>query len=88
MTLPFDRFERLVRSVGGELTHLQRGAAQGSEQDELHPFETRNIHPDFPKKVRTLFDDSHYEQAVFEAFKFIESEVKRLSGLRERRGMG
>jgi uncharacterized protein (TIGR02391 family) len=51
-----------------------------------HPFETRNIHPELPRKVRSLFDDGHWEQAVFEAFKYIEKEVKRISGLRGKTG--
>ncbi|MFD4422088.1 TIGR02391 family protein [Agromyces sp. NPDC058484] len=49
---------------------------------ELHPFETRNIHPDLPSKVRGLYDDGYYPEATFEAFKFVEKEVKRISQLR------
>jgi uncharacterized protein (TIGR02391 family) len=55
-------------------------------QEEPHPFEMRNIHPDLPNKVRGLFDDGHWEQAVFEAFKFIEKEVKRISMLQGKTG--
>ena len=44
-----------------------------------HPFETRNIHPMLPSIVRKLFDDGHFAQATFEAFKFIDKEVARLS---------
>lgn len=61
-------------------------AAANSDPAESHPFETRNIHPDLPAKVRKLFDDGHCDHAVFEAFKFIEKEVKRLSGLRGKTG--
>jgi uncharacterized protein (TIGR02391 family) len=32
--------------------------------------------------VRSLFDDGHWEHATFEAFKFIEVEVKRISKIR------
>lgn len=56
------------------------------DADGVHPFETRNIHPDLPSKVRRLFDDGHWEQSVFEAFKYIETEVKRISGLRGKTG--
>jgi uncharacterized protein (TIGR02391 family) len=56
------------------------------EPADSHPFETRNIHPELPSKVRSLFDDGHWEQAVFEAFKYIEGEVKRISGLRGKSG--
>lgn len=78
-----DRFERIARSVGAEpppplLTTV--------EPEEPHPFEARNIHPDLPASVRKLFDDGHWEQSVFEAFKFIEKEVKRLSQLRNKTG--
>lgn len=89
MSGSLDRFERVVRSVGTELAELPPAPAEGPEspdRDEPHPFETRNIHPDLPKKVRELFDDGHCDHAVFEAFKFIEKEVKRLSGIRGKTG--
>ena len=47
---------------------------------EIHAFENRNIHPALPPVVRELFDNAHYAQATFEAFKFIDNEVKRHSG--------
>jgi uncharacterized protein (TIGR02391 family) len=82
---PLDRFERIARSIGAEPTeHSPRAApvlAESPEVEALHPFETRNIHPDLPSRVRKLFDDGHWEQSVFEAFKFIEKEVKKMSGL-------
>ena len=45
-----------------------------------HPFETRNIHSRLPDVVKALFDDGHYAQSTFEAFKFVDKEVHRLSG--------
>src|ERR1700678_53315 len=48
-----------------------------------HPFETRNIHPALPLGVAKLFDDGHYAQATFEAFKFVDKEVARLSKSQE-----
>ncbi|RYP84283.1 TIGR02391 family protein [Nocardioides guangzhouensis] len=57
-----------------------------AEAEEAHPFESRNIHPDLPPKVRKLFDDGHWEESVFHAFKFIEKEVKRISGVRGKIG--
>lgn len=53
---------------------------------ELHPFEVRNIHPDLPAKVRRQYDDGYFADAAFTAFKFIEQEVKHLSGLRRMTG--
>jgi uncharacterized protein (TIGR02391 family) len=90
VTTPLERFERITR-VASELDLVP--AALGTievqrpfDPTQAHPFETRNIHPDLPKKVRALFDDGHTEQAVFEAFKFIEKEVKRVSGIRGKTG--
>jgi uncharacterized protein (TIGR02391 family) len=76
-----DRFERVVRSFGAGVFGPPPALAETVEQEEPHPFETRNIHPDLPTTVRKLFDDGHWEQSVFEAFKFIEKEVKRISGI-------
>jgi uncharacterized protein (TIGR02391 family) len=79
------QFERVVRSVG-DLAPQAAPRPSTTEAVDPHPFEARNIHPDLPKKVRLLFDDGHWEQSVFEAFKFIEKEVKRVSGLSGRTG--
>ncbi|MDI9639425.1 TIGR02391 family protein [Geitlerinema splendidum] len=42
---------------------------------DLHPFETRNIHPDLPPRVRQMFDDGHYAEATFLACKFLDNYV-------------
>jgi uncharacterized protein (TIGR02391 family) len=87
---PLDRFERITRSIGAEQAEARTPTASAPvelpERDEPHPFETRNIHPDLPRAVRKLFDDGHWEQSVFEAFKFIEKDVKRISGARGKTG--
>jgi uncharacterized protein (TIGR02391 family) len=49
------------------------------EVNELHPFEGHNIHDLLPNSVRNLFDDGHYSHATFEAFKYIDKEVSRIS---------
>ena len=46
-----------------------------------HPFDTRNIHSALPEHIRMLFDDGHYSQATFEAFKYLDKEVARISKL-------
>ncbi|MCI0565087.1 MAG: TIGR02391 family protein [Nitrososphaera sp.] len=69
----FRRFEWIVRRAG------QFTEARGESQGGLHPFEERNIHPGLPIVVRRLFDDGHYSQSTFEAFKFIDKEVQRHS---------
>ena len=86
MSGSLDRFERVVRSTGEEVVGSLPAPAEAVELEEPHPFETRNIHPDLPTKVRKLFDDGYWEQSVFEAFKFIEKEVKRISGVRRKTG--
>lgn len=47
----------------------------------FHPFDDRNIHPEIRKHSIKLFDDGHYSQATFEAFKYIDNRVKKASGL-------
>lgn len=89
MSGKLDRFERIVRFIGTKQSGgatLSPDASEPIDPEEAHPFEARNIHPDLPTRVRKLFDDGHWEQSVFEAFKFIEKEVKRLSGLRGKTG--
>jgi uncharacterized protein (TIGR02391 family) len=70
-------FEWIVRRAG-QFTE-ERGELHGG----LHPFEERNVHPALPKVVRSLFDNGHYSQSTFEAFKFIDKEVQRHSGSTE-----
>lgn len=99
MSGPLDRFERITRSVGAaQAVHAVEAADDvavtesvtvevvPAEAEEPHPFESRNIHPDLPRKVRRLFDDGYWEDAVFLAFKFIEKEVKRISRVRRKVG--
>ncbi len=66
-------FERIVRRA-----HLF-----SDEEVKLgpvdHPFDIMNIHAALPEHVKKLFDDSHYSQATFEAFKYLDKEVARIS---------
>ncbi len=48
----------------------------------LHPFEDRNMHPDVDRIAKRLFDNGHYSQATFEAYKFLDKRVQKLA-LRE-----
>jgi uncharacterized protein (TIGR02391 family) len=70
-------FERFSRNAH------QLDQSQTSVDGPGHPFDERNIHPGLPVAVRTLFDSGHYSQATFEAFKFIEKEVRRHGGLKK-----
>lgn len=77
------RFEAITRSLAGSAAgRLPDPPSNASE----HPFEVRNFHPDFPTKVRRLYDDGHLAEAVFEAFKFLEKEVKRIGKMRGQSG--
>lgn len=70
-------FERLARRA-----HLfsDEPVKLGSVE---HPFETRNIHPMLPSLVREMFDDGYYSQATFEACKYLDREVARISNYAE-----
>jgi len=54
--------------------------AAASDRDAAHPFDFRNIHPDLPADTRKLFDNGHFSQATFEAYKFLDEEVQRITG--------
>lgn len=73
MARDLDKFERIVRS-----SYLYTEASEGGVFAG-HPFDLRNIHPDLPADVRRLFDNGHYAQATFEALKYLDEEVQRIS---------
>ena len=80
--MALDLFEKLVRAT--VLSDAVEGAATTTQTGlPLHPFELHNIHPDFPLKVRSLFDDGYGAEATFHAFKFIEKIVQKHSGSTE-----
>ena len=67
---------------------VARRAHAFNERDEqsdlsLHAFDRRNLHPRLPPKVRHLFDDGHYAEATFEAFKFVDKVVQKHSKIGE-----
>lgn len=68
----FERIARVVRNVGQPAF---------PESRDVHPFDERNIHPDISGVSIKLFDDGHYAQATFEAFKYIDNQVKVISGI-------
>ncbi|MDG4602995.1 MAG: TIGR02391 family protein [Defluviicoccus sp.] len=73
----FLRFEAIVRRA------TQHTEARSAPTGGTHPFDERDIYPGLPSVVRDLFDDGHYAQATFEAFKFIDKEIQRHSKLSE-----
>jgi len=74
MAKVFKMFEKIARSA------YQFGEPERLPLEEEHPFDVRDIHPKFPTIVRNLFDDGHYAQSTFEAYKFIDKKVQQLSG--------
>ena len=79
MNKAFSKFQKITRKA-----HKLRGPIpQTEDYDRLHPFEERNVHPEIDNITRKLFDDGHYSQATFEAFKFLDKEVQKISTLSE-----
>jgi uncharacterized protein (TIGR02391 family) len=73
----FRRFERIARKA------YRFTQVEARDLEVRHAFELRDIHESLPEVVRELFDDGHYSQATFEAFKFIDKVIQRLSGTTE-----
>ena len=74
MVSAFTRFQSIARKA-----HKFSAANKEVENDSLHPFDERNVHPEIDKLTRKLFDDGHYSQATFEAFKFIDKKPASLT---------
>jgi uncharacterized protein (TIGR02391 family) len=77
MSNSLPQFERIARRAKNV------GAPTRNAIDQIHPFDERNIHPDITAASLRLFDDGHYAQATFEAFKFLDNKVKEVSGINE-----
>ena len=74
MAIDLGRFERIARRA----QRFTEAAPTSASAD--HPFEVRNVHAGLPAEVRKLFNNGHYPQATFEAFKFVDEEMQRISG--------
>lgn len=77
MNNALDQFETIARRI------RNFGYSRTIELSAIHPFDERNIHPDIAAVSLKLFDDGHYSQATFEAFKLVDNKVKALSGVAE-----
>jgi len=74
MTNNIDDFYNIVlRAV-----EIQSQFAEDSSND-MHPFDERNIHPEIDNVARKLFDDGHYSQATFEAYKYLDKYISEIS---------
>ena len=82
MPSSLDRFESIARSLA-RLPRKEPVTEPVREILPTHPFESRNVHPNLPTKVRELFDDGRLAEATFHAFKFLDKEVERHSGISE-----
>ncbi len=74
MTNNLDFFKNLTLKT----SRLQKDAGD-KKQNSLHPFDKRNIHPEIELVAKKLFDDGHYSHSTFEAFKYLDKEVARVS---------
>jgi len=77
MNDPLHLFEQIARRAYGFTDRDSR------EPRSEHPFEVRNVHEKLPPVVRELFDNGHYSQATFEAFKFVDKLVQHISRVSE-----
>jgi|SRR5581483_337186 len=77
MQAEIEQFERIVRRAS-----LFTNAPKETYR-VLHPFDERNLHPALPSKTKRLFDDGHYAEATFEAFKFLDKQVQKHAGVSE-----
>lgn len=67
--------ERMARNAH-RYTQVEPAAATPQ-----HPFVIRDIHESLPLRVRELFDDGHNAEATYTAYKYLDIEVRRLSGI-------
>lgn len=72
-----ERLEALSRRLAPFVVASERA------EEHLHPFDTRGIHPLLHGKTRRLFDDGHFAEATFEAFKTVEKQVRDYSRITE-----
>lgn len=70
-------FERIVRAA------TSSGARSEESEGIIHPFDERNIHPEISVVSLKLFDNGHYSQATFEAFKYLDNKVKHISNIKD-----
>ena len=82
MPSSLNRFEAIARALA-RLPKQEPATQPAAETPSVHPFDVRNIHPGLPPKVKKLFDDGHFPEATFEAFKYLDKTVEKHSGMTE-----
>jgi len=83
MPSSLEKFEAVARGLARLPRREPATPPAAEEATSLDPFDSRNIHPDLPARVRELFDDGHYPEATELAFKHLDKEVQKHSGLNE-----
>ena len=68
------------RDEQGDLIEKTQGVSN-IEKSPIHLFDKMQFHPKIVNASRALFEDEHYAQAIFEAFKAVENFVQDKSGL-------
>lgn len=76
----FKQFEAIVHTLA-RLPRQEPTTQPATETPSLHPFDSRNIHPNLPHRVKELFDDGHYPEATLLAFKYLDKKIHRISGI-------
>jgi uncharacterized protein (TIGR02391 family) len=74
------RFEQIARASIGL---AKREPATEPAPPAVHPFDARNIHSGLPPEVKQLFDDGYFAQSTFEACKYLDRYVSRVSNIEE-----
>jgi len=59
---------------------IQKEAHSGTTNKKVDYFKLFKIHPEIEKSSKRLFDNKHYSESVFNAFKTINNLVKEKSG--------
>jgi uncharacterized protein (TIGR02391 family) len=70
-------FERIVRRAQGYTE------ARDNTAENIHPFDERNIHERISDVSLGLFDNGHYSQATFEAYKFVDKTIQDVASSSE-----
>ncbi len=79
------QFETIARALA-RLPREEPATQPAVETPSFHPFDSRNIHPALPLKVRGLFDDGHFPEATSLAFKFLDKKIQQHSGIKTESG--
>jgi uncharacterized protein (TIGR02391 family) len=83
MAKSLNRFETIVRLAvdfnDASRREEHEAVKEAVSELQLHPFDKRNVHPGLPRKVRAFFDNGHYTESTFEAFKYLDKLVQGFS---------